>query len=165
MADVWRPDWWTYPVHCQHGHPWGPGRVIVAWSPCDCAPARAQQLKGPGHLTVRCRAEGCTSIWYKPRHDRASATWDDVARRPGLRCRTPALRVRREIGAKPCSSCTSSVLSACGLARYVFRPGLPRASPNSSSQALRRTAGRCARAVRSSPAARCSLHPHLHQRG
>src|SRR5215472_848601 len=37
-------------------------------------------------------------------------------------------------------------------------------SPSSSCRARRRSAGRCARVVRCGPAARCSLHPHLHQR-
>jgi len=31
MGDVRRPSWWAYPVACQHGHPWGPGRVAVGW--------------------------------------------------------------------------------------------------------------------------------------
>ena len=35
--------------------------------------------------------------------------------------------VREETRVKPCSSRTSSALSACGRARYVFRWGLPRA--------------------------------------
>jgi hypothetical protein len=33
MGDGVRPDWWNYPVACGHGHPWGPGRVIVSWMP------------------------------------------------------------------------------------------------------------------------------------
>ena len=36
--------------------------------PCDCPNARANRVLG--HLWVRCRADGCTSIWYRPRHDR-----------------------------------------------------------------------------------------------
>ena len=80
MGDVRRPAWWAYPVRCQHGHPWGPGRVAVSWSPCGCAPARAGQPRGPGHLTVRCRAEGCRSVWYKPRHDQAGQKWRAGAR-------------------------------------------------------------------------------------
>jgi len=50
------PEWWCFPVRCQAGHAWGPGRVIVSWSPCDCPPAVARQPKGPGHRTVRCNA-------------------------------------------------------------------------------------------------------------
>jgi len=61
-----RPAWWPYPDHCQAGHPWGPGRVIVGWSPCDCPGALT--LPGRGHLVVRCRTTGCTSAWYQPRH-------------------------------------------------------------------------------------------------
>jgi hypothetical protein len=29
----------------------------VSWSPCDCAPVRAAKPRGPGHLTVTCRAD------------------------------------------------------------------------------------------------------------
>src|SRR5258707_3853810 len=95
MGDVRRPDWWAYPTECQHGHPWGPGRVLVGWSPCDCAPARAERPRGPGHLTVLCRTEGCTSVWYKPRHDKASRTWGAGSGLSGLTCRTRATPARR----------------------------------------------------------------------
>ncbi len=64
------PEWWNYPHACGHGHPWGPGRVIVSWMPCSCAPARAARSPGSGHLTVSCQHPGCTSRWYKPRHER-----------------------------------------------------------------------------------------------
>ena len=75
------PGWWNYPKHCHHGHPSGPGRVIVSYMPCDCAGAR--QAGKLGHLlTVNCREPGCTSCWRKPRHDPATAT--------------PALRVGRD---------------------------------------------------------------------
>jgi hypothetical protein len=80
--DVQLPAWWVYPVRCQHGHEWGPGRVLVGWSPCDCAPARAERTRGSGHLTVRCRSGGCTSVWYRPRHDAASGSWGAAAARP-----------------------------------------------------------------------------------
>ena len=63
---VQRPDWWQYPHHCQHGHEWGPGRVIVGWMPCDCPGAMTEP--GRGHLWVRCRADGCPAIWYQPAH-------------------------------------------------------------------------------------------------
>lgn len=66
MSSVKRPDWWNYPVECPAGHPWEPGRVTVGWMPCDCPNARANGVLG--HLWVRCRAEGCASIWYRPRH-------------------------------------------------------------------------------------------------
>lgn len=56
---------------CANGHPWGPGRVIVSWMACDCAPARAAhpEARRPGHQTVACQAAGCRSVWYKPRHE------------------------------------------------------------------------------------------------
>jgi len=73
MREVRRPDWWPYPESCQHGHPWGPGRVIVSWMPCDCGPARAERQRGPGHLTVSCQVPGCRSRWYRPDHDPGAA--------------------------------------------------------------------------------------------
>jgi hypothetical protein len=66
------PYWWAYPAHCSRGHPWGPGRVIVSWTPCDCDPAIADPSAGQGHLTVRCRAQGCPSLWRRPPHDPAT---------------------------------------------------------------------------------------------
>src|SRR5580698_8701969 len=66
MSTVLRPTWWSYPAQCPAGHPWGPGRVIVGWMPCDC-PAVARE-PGHGHLWVRCRATGCREIWYRPEH-------------------------------------------------------------------------------------------------
>src|SRR5215467_8051194 len=60
------PDWWPYPPRCQAGHAWGPGRVIVSWSPCDCPGAMTDP--GRGHQVVRCGEPGCTSAWYRPRH-------------------------------------------------------------------------------------------------
>jgi hypothetical protein len=38
----------NYPRACEHGHRWGPGKVIVSWSPRDCDPAAAEP--GCGHL-------------------------------------------------------------------------------------------------------------------
>lgn len=67
MSAVARPDWWCYPLECPAGHPWAPGRVTVGWMPCDCPAALAREVLG--HLWVRCRAEGCPSIWYRPRHE------------------------------------------------------------------------------------------------
>ena len=69
---VRRPDWWSryYPLECQHGHPWGPGRIIVSWTLCDCPSAVAAQTTGPaGHVTVHCATPRCRSVWYKPRHE------------------------------------------------------------------------------------------------
>jgi hypothetical protein len=34
--------------------------------PCDCRNAQVNNVLG--HLWVRCRAEGCRSIWYRPSH-------------------------------------------------------------------------------------------------
>jgi len=68
------PRWWAYPRACEHGHRWGPGKVIVSWSPCDCDPALAEP--GRGHLTVSCRAPGCRSRWHKPPHDPQTHTWE-----------------------------------------------------------------------------------------
>jgi hypothetical protein len=28
---VRRPAWLFYPLECEHGHEWGPGRVLVSW--------------------------------------------------------------------------------------------------------------------------------------
>ncbi len=72
MVGVRRPDWWYYPLECEHGHEWGPGRVLVSWQRCHCAPARAAHpdRHAWGHLTVTCRAPGCGWTWYEPRHER-----------------------------------------------------------------------------------------------
>lgn len=69
VAEVWRPKWWKYPTD-PAGRPWGPGRVVVGWTPCDCAAAlgEAAACRGQGHLRVNCRTDGCTATWYKPRH-------------------------------------------------------------------------------------------------
>jgi hypothetical protein len=61
---------WRYPPACEHGHPWAPERIIVAWEPCECPPAVAAREHGPGHLVVHRQAPGCRSAWYKPRHER-----------------------------------------------------------------------------------------------
>lgn len=65
-----RPEWWCYPERCENGHEWGPGRIIVSWSLCDCPPAQAASTAGPaGHVAVYCQAAGCRSVWYLPRHE------------------------------------------------------------------------------------------------
>jgi hypothetical protein len=69
VDDVRRPDWWCYPLACNHGHAWAPGRITVSWMPCDCPSALAERERGAGHLRVSCRAPGCGSVWYKPRHE------------------------------------------------------------------------------------------------
>jgi hypothetical protein len=67
-----RPSWWSYPSKCSRGHEWGPGKVIVSWTPCDCQPAKdSGQL---GHQTVSCQEPGCRCRWYRPRHDPATAS-------------------------------------------------------------------------------------------
>jgi uracil phosphoribosyltransferase len=66
MERVTRPTWWDYPAGCPAGHPWGPGRVIVGWMPCDCP--GALRHPGRGHLWVRCGTKDCTATWYRPRH-------------------------------------------------------------------------------------------------
>jgi hypothetical protein len=86
MSAVVRPDWWCYPLQCPAGHPWAPGRVTVGWMPCDCPNAAANNVLG--HLWVRCRADGCPSIWYRPRHEPPDA-------------RTPYARPIREALAAP----------------------------------------------------------------
>jgi hypothetical protein len=71
--DVQRPDWWTYPICCGNGHPWGPGRVIVSWQPCLCDPAREAQPRGSGHRLIECRTPGCGWVDYEPLHDPETA--------------------------------------------------------------------------------------------
>ena len=69
LMGVRRPAWWSYPEQCENGHEWAPGLIIVSWSMCDCPPALAAGTPGPsGHLAVYCRAKGCRSVWYRPRH-------------------------------------------------------------------------------------------------
>lgn len=53
---------------CPYGHIYGPGLVLVGWAPCICPPAW-NWVKG--HRTTQCeqcRAEGWTTIRYKPHH-------------------------------------------------------------------------------------------------
>ena len=85
MDDVLRPDWWSYPLACAHGHEWAPGRVIVSWTPCDCAQCQVEG-KPPkfGHLTVSLPGPGCRSRWYKPRHDPATASEFSYPARPAV---------------------------------------------------------------------------------
>jgi hypothetical protein len=67
------PWWWAYPTEGANGHRWGPGKVIVSWQPCLCAPARKERSRGPGHRVIECRTRGCGSAYYEPRHDPATA--------------------------------------------------------------------------------------------
>jgi len=43
----------------------------MSWERCHRAPARAAHPDRAawGHLTVACRAPGCRSVWYMPRHE------------------------------------------------------------------------------------------------
>jgi hypothetical protein len=70
--DVRRPRWWTYPLECANHHPWGPGKVIVSWVPCQCGPARTAQERGGGHRAISCPVPGCRSVFYDPPHDPAT---------------------------------------------------------------------------------------------
>jgi hypothetical protein len=74
MGDVARPNWWCYPLACEYGLQWTPGRVIVSWMPCDCALVSVGEPPQFGHLTVSCQEPGCRSNWYKPPHDPATMT-------------------------------------------------------------------------------------------
>jgi len=35
-----------YPLECEHGHEWGPGRIIVSWQPCECVPLLLGNFNG-----------------------------------------------------------------------------------------------------------------------
>lgn len=59
------PVWWPYPMACAQGHPWGPGKVIVAFRRCTCV----GDEPGKGHTVVYCRVEGCQHRWCTPAHD------------------------------------------------------------------------------------------------
>jgi hypothetical protein len=100
MSDASLPEWWTYPTHCGHGHPWGPGRVIVSWLPCQCGPARAAQPRGSGHRTIACRAPGCRYVCYEPPHEPepGEASRD---RADSWLSRPPACHGRRAAGPRP----------------------------------------------------------------
>jgi hypothetical protein len=78
------PARWEWPEQCQAGHPWGPGRVIVGWQPCQCAAALAEP--GKGHQVVCCHEPGCTSAWYKPRHGPKERFLIRSSRRVAHRC-------------------------------------------------------------------------------
>jgi hypothetical protein len=59
------PVWWPYPSSCAQGHPWGPGKIIVAFRRCTCV----GDEPGQGHTVVYCRVDGCRYRWYTPAHD------------------------------------------------------------------------------------------------
>jgi hypothetical protein len=88
--DVRRPACWCYPPECANGHERGPERLIVSWSPCECAPALAARTRGPGAPGGVLPGAGCLAAWYSPRHEPTDSVW--VAE-PGLLPATP----RREL--------------------------------------------------------------------
>lgn len=58
------------PNTCPYDHPLVPGRILVGWAPCQCAPALAAG-HGRGHRTTQCRAcsdEHRTTVRYEPYH-------------------------------------------------------------------------------------------------
>lgn len=62
------------PLLCPHGHPLGPGRALVGWSPCQCPPALDRFR---GHRTYSCRAcqrQRVTTVSYNPPHLPADGT-------------------------------------------------------------------------------------------
>lgn len=54
-----------HPDSCRRGHPWGPGQILVGWTPCLCPNAAAN---GKGHHWVRCETAGCGEVWTDPPH-------------------------------------------------------------------------------------------------
>ena len=94
MTDAVLVDWWAYPEHCANGHPWGPGKVAVSSSPCQCPPARAAQPRGSGHRKIACRTPGCRSVYYQPRHEPGGEVVGYPPPVQGLRCRGRGGRVR-----------------------------------------------------------------------
>jgi len=121
---VVRPDWWCYPEHCQNGHEWGPGLIIVSWSLCDCAPAVATSGGGAsGHLPVYCAAApGCRSVWYRPRCERRLAAMASAARAPVTSGRV-AERGKRDGGA-PAHAAAARAAGAASSAR-CHGPAVP----------------------------------------
>ena len=71
QVGVRRPDWWCYPERRANGHEWGPGRVLVSFTRCDCPPVREAygETGGLGHLTVASRVPGRGSVWYRLRRE------------------------------------------------------------------------------------------------
>jgi hypothetical protein len=96
----------------------GPGRVIVSWMPCECAPALAARTRGAGHLVVSRQAQGCLAAWYSPRHEPT-----DSAQVAGA---GPAAPPCHAASWRPCISPTAERPESrppSGCARH--RPGLP----------------------------------------
>ena len=118
MNAVARPDWWCYPAQCSAGHPWAPGRITVGWMPCDCPNARAHEVLG--HLWVRCRANGCPSIWYRPRHEPATTGAGSVSG-PLADC-TALARPRGRLLPPPCRQAHTGTV---GPLRVAGLDGLP----------------------------------------
>ena len=82
---VRRPAWWYYPKRWEHGHEWGPGRVLVSWVRCHCPAARAAHPDDAawGYLEVACGEPGCRWVWCDPAN--TSATTVGVPMAPILR--------------------------------------------------------------------------------
>jgi len=49
-----------YPEACRRGHPWGPGRITINWSPCE------KHLAGHHHVYCRPPEGGCGEVWTDP---------------------------------------------------------------------------------------------------
>uniref|UniRef100_UPI003F498D67 hypothetical protein n=1 Tax=Actinokineospora sp. CA-119265 TaxID=3239890 RepID=UPI003F498D67 len=66
------------PDRCFDGHPLGPNRVLVGWSPCSCPGSEYG-----GHRTWTCRAcldaadrdTAHRAVIYRGHHDRAGGQW------------------------------------------------------------------------------------------
>ena len=138
--DVQRPRWWTYPIECANGHPWGPGQVRVSWRPCQCAPARALQSRGSGHRVIACGVPGCRSVFFEPPHDPATA----LARPSGSRVAQAEQDAADQHGIPPRQRARRSPLAASGPADA----GHPMANPARST----RLPGRAGRLTSSCPA-------------
>lgn len=58
------------PEYCPFGHSLWPGKALVSWSPCLCAPA--QERTGWGHLKVACTTchdQHWQTTFYQPPND------------------------------------------------------------------------------------------------
>ena len=127
--DVQRPRWWTYPIECANGHPWGPGQVRVSWRPCQCAPARAVQPRGSGHRVIACGVPGCRSVFFEPPHDPATA----LTRPSGSRVAQPEQDAADQHGTPPRQRARRAPLARSGPAGA----GHPIANPARSTRCCR----------------------------
>jgi hypothetical protein len=58
VADQHLPEWWAYPEHCEDGHPWRPGSVIVSW-------LEDEMISDGGIVLVSCGVAGCAKVWSR----------------------------------------------------------------------------------------------------